>query len=350
MKPDLTKEELARLPKNIITRALGMKDVVKVDIRSEPILPGDTFLLCSDGLTGMVPVNQILEVVGLTTEPQEACELLIAEANDAGGTDNISAVLVRVEEEIPESDADIEAHAELAEDDVEEVAALDDEDAAAEEVDPDALFEDGPEAEDDAATRPFQIADAKVADAKVADAKVADARRRPPSVPPPGPFVNPFHSVPVSAPAPLAVVEEEPLAEGPASSPAPWGSADPFEGDEDDPATRPFQGATIDLVHRVPPDVARAESARRAAELAHLAARQAEDDASPELSAEPAMDDFSAAELAAVLAEGGEIDLDLRGPWPSRVVVRRCACCRHELFPGNRFCVECGARIESATV
>src|SRR6185312_11488352 len=61
MKPDLTKEELARLPKNIITRALGMKDVVKVDIKSEPALPGDIYLLCSDGLTGMVPVDEILE-------------------------------------------------------------------------------------------------------------------------------------------------------------------------------------------------------------------------------------------------------------------------------------------------
>ncbi len=96
MKPDLTKEELARLPKNIITRALGMKDVVKVDIKSEPVLPGDLYLLCSDGLTGMVPVDHILEVISLTPEPQEACELLIAEANDHGGTDNISAVLVHV--------------------------------------------------------------------------------------------------------------------------------------------------------------------------------------------------------------------------------------------------------------
>src|SRR5262249_8250730 len=71
MKPDLTKEELSRLPKNIITRALGMKDVVKVDVKSEAIIPGDVFLLCSDGLTGMVPPEQILEVITLTAEPQE---------------------------------------------------------------------------------------------------------------------------------------------------------------------------------------------------------------------------------------------------------------------------------------
>jgi protein phosphatase len=96
MKPDLLPEEIARLPKNIITRALGMKDAVKVDIRSERAEPGDVYMLCSDGLTGMVPDQQILEVVGLTDDPQEACELLIAEANDAGGTDNISALIIRI--------------------------------------------------------------------------------------------------------------------------------------------------------------------------------------------------------------------------------------------------------------
>ena len=96
MKPDLLPEEIARLPKNIITRALGMKDAVKVDIRSERAEPGDVYMLCSEGLTGMVPDQQILEVVGLTDDPQEACELLIAEANDAGGTDNISALVIRI--------------------------------------------------------------------------------------------------------------------------------------------------------------------------------------------------------------------------------------------------------------
>jgi protein phosphatase len=96
MKPDLLPEEIARLPKNIITRALGMKDAVKVDIRSELAALGDVYILCSDGLTGMVPDAQILEVVSLTDDPQEACELLIAEANDAGGTDNISALVVLI--------------------------------------------------------------------------------------------------------------------------------------------------------------------------------------------------------------------------------------------------------------
>lgn len=102
IKPDLSPEELARLPKNIITRALGMKDVVKVDIRTEPVEPGDAFLLCSDGLSGMVSEDQMLEVFDITEDPREACELLIAMANEAGGTDNISALIVRIELDVPE--------------------------------------------------------------------------------------------------------------------------------------------------------------------------------------------------------------------------------------------------------
>jgi protein phosphatase len=97
MKPDLTKEELARLPKNIITRALGMKDSVKIDVRSDAAEDGDLFILCSDGLSGMVSPDEILKALALAGELSEACELLIAEANDAGGNDNISAVIVRIE-------------------------------------------------------------------------------------------------------------------------------------------------------------------------------------------------------------------------------------------------------------
>jgi protein phosphatase len=97
LKPDLSQDELARLPKNIITRALGMKDAVKVDIRSEHVHVGDIFLLCSDGLSGMVSEAQILDVFEFTQEPREACELLVSLANEAGGTDNISALIIRIE-------------------------------------------------------------------------------------------------------------------------------------------------------------------------------------------------------------------------------------------------------------
>jgi serine/threonine protein phosphatase PrpC len=100
IKPDLTEADLARLPKNIITRALGMKDIVKVDVRTEKVKPGDMFLLCSDGLSGMVNDADLNDVLGMSEHVQDACEVLIAMANDAGGTDNISAVVVRVLPEV----------------------------------------------------------------------------------------------------------------------------------------------------------------------------------------------------------------------------------------------------------
>ncbi len=109
LKPDLTDEELSRLPKNVITRALGMKDMVKVDVQTVLVEPNDMFLLCSDGLSGMITNDQILEVFDLTGDLSEACELLIAMANEAGGVDNISALLVRADDAPPLSEAQIDA-------------------------------------------------------------------------------------------------------------------------------------------------------------------------------------------------------------------------------------------------
>jgi hypothetical protein len=60
------------------------------------------------------------------------------------------------------------------------------------------------------------------------------------------------------------------------------------------------------------------------------------------------LEDLITAEEAEVLAAGGEIELHLHGPWQAKVVVRRCPRCRFELFPGNRFCVECGAPVDAA--
>jgi protein phosphatase len=95
--PNLSEEELARLPKNIISRALGLKRSVEVDVRSEPALPGDAFILCSDGLTGMVKDRQILELFLLADDLPEACDTLIALANEGGGTDNITAIAISIE-------------------------------------------------------------------------------------------------------------------------------------------------------------------------------------------------------------------------------------------------------------
>ncbi len=225
MKPDLLPEEIARLPKNIITRALGMKDAVKVDIRSERAEPGDVYMLCSDGLTGMVPDQQILEVVGLTDDPQEACELLVAEANDAGGTDNISALVIRI--------------ADAAEVDAAEAAKV-----------------------DHGEIETHETSDASLASFGLADTGELDA------------------------------VDD---------------------GDE------------VDEVDDEP-----------------------HDDAPARLS-DPLVDGSVTPALAAALAAGAEVDLDLRGPWKSKPArVAGCSSCGHELFVGNTFCVECGTRVESA--
>lgn len=93
---NLTPEEIEAFPhKNVIVRALGMKEAVTPDVvRVEP-RAGDVFLLCSDGLPGMVDDEGILRAVSDATEDlEEACNDLIARANAAGGTDNVSVVLI----------------------------------------------------------------------------------------------------------------------------------------------------------------------------------------------------------------------------------------------------------------
>jgi len=91
-------EQLAYIPKNVITRSLGPHPEVKVDIHRLPDLrPGDVFVLCSDGLSGPVADDKIGKVVSLFP-PDEAARLLVHLANYHGGPDNISVIVVRVEE------------------------------------------------------------------------------------------------------------------------------------------------------------------------------------------------------------------------------------------------------------
>ena len=96
--PELTEEQRAELPKNVITRALGMQDSVAVDLVSDEPQLGDVYLLCSDGLSGMLTDDQILGVVSSSAEPNEICRNLIQRANEHGGEDNITALVIRFEE------------------------------------------------------------------------------------------------------------------------------------------------------------------------------------------------------------------------------------------------------------
>lgn len=92
----LTPEEIENFPhKNVIVRALGMKDNVQVDVTKVEAQQGDVFLLCSDGLSGMVTDPQMQEILARTTELEKACSQLIDLANAAGGNDNVTCVLAR---------------------------------------------------------------------------------------------------------------------------------------------------------------------------------------------------------------------------------------------------------------
>jgi protein phosphatase len=94
----LTPEEIENFPhKNVIVRALGMKETVQVDVRYETPRARDLFLLCSDGLSGMVTDEEMLEIVRSTPDLDQATQKLIDRANEHGGVDNITVVLCRVE-------------------------------------------------------------------------------------------------------------------------------------------------------------------------------------------------------------------------------------------------------------
>ncbi len=93
----LTPEEIEAFPhKNVIVRALGMKDAVEVDLVREEVEDGDLLLLCSDGLSGMVPDERMAEIVrGHPGDLRLAAQVLVDAANSAGGQDNITCVMVQ---------------------------------------------------------------------------------------------------------------------------------------------------------------------------------------------------------------------------------------------------------------
>jgi len=95
----ITPEEAkVSLNKNLVTRALGVDPVVEAEIRDFETEPGDIYLLCSDGLSDMVPEVEIGETLKLLGDSLElAAATLVQKANDYGGRDNVSVVLVKVQ-------------------------------------------------------------------------------------------------------------------------------------------------------------------------------------------------------------------------------------------------------------
>jgi serine/threonine protein phosphatase PrpC len=95
----LTPEEAEEHPqRSVITRALGPEAIVEVDVRTFRARPGDVYLVCSDGLTTMLAEEDLRGVLASNPVLRDAGEQLIAAANAAGGKDNITVVLLRVEE------------------------------------------------------------------------------------------------------------------------------------------------------------------------------------------------------------------------------------------------------------
>ena len=95
----LTPEEAVEHPqRSVITRALGPEGTVEVDTRTFRARAGDVYLLCSDGLTTMVAEEQIAELLRAHPVLRDAGEALIGAANEAGGRDNITVVLLRLED------------------------------------------------------------------------------------------------------------------------------------------------------------------------------------------------------------------------------------------------------------
>ena len=80
---------------NVITKALGLKGDGTPELKEIEVLPGDTFLLCSDGVSEPVPEEVLGEILA-GHEPDEACRALLAEAIQRGSKDNVTAVVVRV--------------------------------------------------------------------------------------------------------------------------------------------------------------------------------------------------------------------------------------------------------------
>jgi protein phosphatase len=95
----LSPDEIAAFPhKNVIVRALGMKDTVQVDVHVDAPRLGDVYLICSDGLSGMVKDEEMADIAMSDRDLDVVCERLITTANKNGGLDNITVVAVRLEE------------------------------------------------------------------------------------------------------------------------------------------------------------------------------------------------------------------------------------------------------------
>jgi len=93
----LTLEKAQTNPlRSLLIRALGVREEVEIDIHEHELRSGDVLLLCSDGLTGMVPESEITDILMQDHDAQSAAERLVASANEHGGEDNVSVIVLRI--------------------------------------------------------------------------------------------------------------------------------------------------------------------------------------------------------------------------------------------------------------
>jgi PPM family protein phosphatase len=81
--------------KNLVTRAVGVEDTVLLETHQHDLMPGDLYLMCSDGLSDMLDDPGIAQLLMSSESLESTCQTLVDAANDAGGKDNISVILVR---------------------------------------------------------------------------------------------------------------------------------------------------------------------------------------------------------------------------------------------------------------
>lgn len=89
-------ESLQAEQQNVLLRVLGREPEVEVELSEVPVKPGDYLLLCSDGLTRMVPDSALARSLATLREPQRICDHLVQLANQNGGVDNITVVVVQL--------------------------------------------------------------------------------------------------------------------------------------------------------------------------------------------------------------------------------------------------------------
>ena len=97
MRPDIGPESAAQLPRNVITRALGMDRQVRVAVRSHRLVPGDRFLICSDGVSDVLSDHQVREVLTLRQDAGDRARVFLKLAGEANTADNVAAIVIDAE-------------------------------------------------------------------------------------------------------------------------------------------------------------------------------------------------------------------------------------------------------------